>query len=226
MSKKVTFTRLLGGVEDLLLDANNPQVVTQNRLVGDTVQAVNIRKISAFSIPKEGKVGDANFVSLFNYLQELMGDKDKYTAETGNGGLAIVSGDSDVVWDGDTPSSNEITLSQKLGNGNYRWLVKTTIGSNNVEHRGKVTGIAGTNSNDFVTFNQYKAVEDTAKIQSDWNATSGKALILNKPAIQSVNYATETTLGVVKKAVLADVNANENTKYVTAKVAKDYFDSI
>lgn len=55
----------LGGVEDLLLDANNPATVTQQRSSGP----VTVTKINSATIPHAGKPGDPGFVSIGELIQ-------------------------------------------------------------------------------------------------------------------------------------------------------------
>jgi len=72
MSNKIELTTVLGGVEDLLLDATTPDTVTQTR----SGQSVEIHKINLDTIPATGKLGEAGFTSVRDFINEAvnMGD--------------------------------------------------------------------------------------------------------------------------------------------------------
>ncbi len=228
MSKKLEFERVLAGVEDLLLDANLPDAISQNRLVGTVLTGVTVHKVNLRTIPYSGKFGDGNFVSIGDKLDEIASSKDKYIAETASGGIGIVSGASDVTWDGGALGSNQVGLVQKLGNGHVRWLGYADIGSDTWHWRGTVRGVAGAVGNEFVIKSQLDALAALANTQSDWNQsnTSNPAYIKNKPTITTYSQATTSTAGIVEKATDAEANAGtDDTRYITPKQLKAIADA-
>lgn len=62
-------TRVLVGVEDILLDATSPSKVTQNR--GKGYESTTVTKIHAGTIPYAGKYGNPNFVSIKGQLDNV-----------------------------------------------------------------------------------------------------------------------------------------------------------
>jgi len=210
MSNKIELTTVLGGVEDLLLDATTPDTVTQTR----SGQSVEIHKINLDTIPATGKLGEAGFTSVRDFINEAVNMGDNIFVSTSNGGIGLVVGSGGLNWSGGTPASNEISLAQKLSNGTYRWLGKGTLGSDNWVFRGRVGGQNAVSPTDFVTKSQL----DSVTVQSDWNQNSSShpAYIRNKPSISTVPDATTTVKGKVERATEAEALAGtDNTRYVT-----------
>ena len=219
MANKIELKTVLGGVEDLLLDASSPSTVTQTR----SGVATTIHKINLNTIPAVGKYGEAGYKSLATYLTEIQDLGDDIFVTTNNGGIGLVVGNGGLTWDGGTPASNKISLAQKLSNGKYRWIGQGTIGSDNWVFRGRVSGQNAVNASDYVT----KSQMDTATQQSDWNQsnTSSPAFIKNKPTIPSATPdATHSTAGKVKTGVKADLDAGTDAEYRawSAKDLKDF----
>ena len=68
MIGKKYIKKLPAGVEDLLLDASSPLQVTQIR----NGQEVSITKINIDTIPAEGTHGESTFVSIRDYIDNLI----------------------------------------------------------------------------------------------------------------------------------------------------------
>jgi len=219
MANQIELKTVLGGVEDLLLDASAPSTVTQTR----SGNSVSIHKINLDTIPAVGKLGDAGFKSLKTYITEMVEEGDNIFVTTSSGGIGLVVGSAGLTWDGGTPAANEISLAQKLSNGHYRWLGKGTLGSDNWNFRGRVGGQNGVNPSDFVTKSQL----DSATVQTDWNQsnTSAADYLKNKPTIPTATpQANHSTLGTVKCGNASDLTTGTDTQCRgwTAKDLKDF----
>ena len=119
------------------------------------------------------------------------------TASGGGGG----GGGSSILYDfsGSTTTSNHVVLN----------LVPSSGATDSVELAG-----GGDTTVTWDSLNKKATIASTAPVQSDWNATSGLAQILNKPTIPSAYTlpaaSTSTLGGVIPDGTTITVDANGN----------------
>lgn len=119
------------------------------------------------------------------------------TASGGGGG----GGGSSILYDfsGSTTTSNHVVLN----------LVPSSGATDSVELAG-----GGDTTVTWDSVNKKATIASTAPVQSDWNATSGLAQILNKPTIPSAYTlpaaSTSTLGGVIPDGTTITVDANGN----------------
>jgi len=187
----IKFVKNLGSAEDLLLDATSPSQVDQSR----AGQVVQVTKINAASIPYAGKPGQAGYQSIKEVLDSKVGFLTDVKITNDNGGLGFTVGNADATWNDGEPATTEGTIFQKLTSGSYRWLMKMTLGENNVLFKGRVAGADSVNDSDYITQKQVvdgylgktAQATDSAKLEGE-----GKTYFAKNAGDNTVNFKVKT----------------------------------
>lgn len=150
-----------------------------------------------------------DITNIYNEIQSVTGDIHEYTAGSG-----IIIEDDVISLDPDYVASGAVTQEQLEG---VTAVIENTIEGVSTTIINDVSGdISAVTSvlNDKI--DAVSAAVPEAQVNADWNATEGKAEILNKPDLSV--YATKDELQEVSSAIPTDVVSHDELQSVTSVI--------